>query len=100
MVGFIEERILGGLRSVPNGTGIFVGLATQDCAALVLGYFRFSLREKERGDQPREKERAEQLREKERANQLREKVQATKFYRLWVGFAGGGLLHSHLWSWL
>jgi hypothetical protein len=91
MVGFIEERILGGLRSVPNGTGIFVGLATQDCAALVLGYFRFSLREKERGDQPREKERA---------NQLREKVQATKFYRLWVGFAGGGLLHSHLWSWL
>ena len=46
MVDFIEELILGGFRAVPNGTGAFVGPGSQDCAALVLGYFRFSLREK------------------------------------------------------
>ena len=54
MVDFNEERILGGYRPVPNGMGTCVGFGTQDCAALVLGYFRFSLREKERGDEVRE----------------------------------------------
>jgi hypothetical protein len=70
IVDFIEERILGGFRPVPNGTGTFVGLASQDCAALVLGYFRFSLREKERGDELWEKERDDELREKVRADEV------------------------------
>jgi len=46
MVDFIEERILGGIRAVPNGTGTLVRLGPQDCASLVRGYLRFSLREK------------------------------------------------------
>jgi hypothetical protein len=51
MVDAIEGRILGGFHAVLNGTGTLVGPGSQDCAALVLGYFQFSLREKERANE-------------------------------------------------
>jgi hypothetical protein len=44
MVDFMGTRVLGGFRPVPTGRGFYWNL-TQDRAALVLGYYRFSLRE-------------------------------------------------------
>jgi len=36
-----ESYFCGGFRSVPTGRRVFCSTLTQDCAALVLGYFRF-----------------------------------------------------------
>jgi hypothetical protein len=46
LVDFIETLILSESRIVPTGRRDFCWTLTQDCAALVLGYYRFSLREK------------------------------------------------------
>jgi hypothetical protein len=48
MVDFIEQVHLGLISHRPYGTGDDCWMLTQDCAALVLGYYPISLREKDR----------------------------------------------------
>jgi hypothetical protein len=48
MIDFIEQVHLGLISHRPYGKGGDYWMLTQDCAALVLGYYPISLREKDR----------------------------------------------------
>jgi len=72
MVDFIEQVHLGLISPRPYRTGGDCWMLTQDCAALVLGYYPISLREKDR----------------------------CRFHLSRVGEADGRLIQSTLQTWL